>query len=311
MTIIQAGLIALLVTPILGFRLIGSTRTSHGLFRLQAVSKDTLQECQKDLFALMDKSNCNPIMIRLAWHDAGTYDKNVGVSKFPKCGGANGSIRFDPELSHGANAGLTIAFNLLKNIKKKYDSVSWADILQMASAVAVEHAGGPKIPMRYGRIDAASPEDCAPEGNLPGAAAPFHDGSHTPGDHLRKVFYRMGFADKEIVALSGAHTLGRAWKNRSGFGAENGTKFTTGDVTPRADGKPGYGTKGGSSWTEKWLKFDNSYFTTLFEKVPEAELLYAMKYANDQAWFFADYAMAHKKLSELGSKFDPPDGLVI
>ena len=35
-----------------------------------------------------------------------------------------------------------------------------------------------------------------------------------------QVFYRMGFNDQEIVALSGAHTLGRAWKNRSGFGAE-------------------------------------------------------------------------------------------
>ena len=74
-----------------------------------------------------------------------------------------------------------------------------------------------------------------------GAAAPFKDGSKSPAEHLKRVlavddlcyvisitctllvsqvFYRMGFDDKEIVALSGAHTLGRAFKNRSGFGAE-------------------------------------------------------------------------------------------
>ncbi|CAN0231029.1 unnamed protein product, partial [Scytosiphon promiscuus] len=46
--------------------------------------------------------------------------------------------------------------------------------------------------------------------------------------------------------------------DRSGEGAES-TKFTTGDHVARGDGKAGYGRKGGSSWTEKWLKFDNRY----------------------------------------------------
>ena len=41
-----------------------------------------------------------PVMVRLAWHDAGTYCVKT------KTGGANGSIRFDREMSHGANAGL-------------------------------------------------------------------------------------------------------------------------------------------------------------------------------------------------------------
>lgn len=67
--------------------------------------------------------------------------------------------------------------------------------------------------MRYGRVDAPSPAD---DGLLPGAAPPFGDGSVTPAEHLRKVFHRMGLDDKEIVVLSGAHTLGRAYKNRSG-----------------------------------------------------------------------------------------------
>ncbi len=85
---------------------------------------------------------------------------------------------------------------------------------------------------------------------MAGAAPPFADGSLTPAEHLRKVFHRMGLSDQEIVALSGAHTLGRAYKNRSGFGSEEGTKYT----------KDGPGTKGGTSWTPEWLKFDNSYF---------------------------------------------------
>jgi L-ascorbate peroxidase len=49
--------------------------------------------------------------------------------------------------------------------------------------------------------------------------------------------------------MAGAHTLGRAYPSRSGFGKES-TKYT-------ADGP---GTKGGESWTPEWLKFDNSYF---------------------------------------------------
>ena len=56
-----------------------------------------------------------------------------------------------------------------------------------------------------------------------------------------------------LQALSGAHTLGRAKKTRSGFGADV-TKYTQ-----NGPGKPG-----GSSWTPEWLKFDNSYFTVRF-----------------------------------------------
>lgn len=55
--------------------------------------------------------------------------------------------------------------------------------------------------------------------------------------------------DQEIVALSGAHTLGRARPNRSGFGKE-ATKYT----------ESGPGNPGGSSWTPDWLVFNNDYF---------------------------------------------------
>jgi len=53
---------------------------------------------------------------------------------------------------------------------------------------------------------------------LAAAGAPYHDGSGSAGDHLRRIFYRMGMNDQEIVALSGAHTLGRARPERSGWG---------------------------------------------------------------------------------------------
>jgi L-ascorbate peroxidase len=71
----------------------------------------------------------------------------------------------------------------------------------------------------------------------------------------------MGFNDQEIVALSGAHTIGRAKPTRSGFGKES-TKYTVN----------GPGTPGGSSWTPEWLVFDNTYFKVclLYPPLPSA-----------------------------------------
>lgn len=186
---------------------------------------------------------------------------------WPRAGGATGSIRFEPEILHGANKGLSNAVKLLEPVKAACPNVSYADIFQMASARSIALAGGPKINMKYGRVDAKGPEDCSPEGNLPdgnpgddgkyggpGGTAPTEDS--TANGHLRKVFYRMGLNDEEIVALSGAHTFGRAYKDRSGEGAEK-TKFTDGSVQIRADGSEAKYTPGGSSWTERWLVFDN------------------------------------------------------
>ncbi|KAK9945839.1 hypothetical protein M0R45_011335 [Rubus argutus] len=188
--------------------------------------------------------------------------------------------------------------------------VTYADLFQLASASAVEvGAGGPKIPMKYGRVDVSAPEQCPEEGRLPDAGPP------SPADHLREVFYRMGLNDKEIVALSGAHTLGRSRPERSGWGKPE-TKYT----------KDGPGAPGGQSWTAQWLKFDNSYFKDIKEKRDEDLLVlptdaalfedpsfkvFAEKYADDQEAFFNDYAEAHAKLSNLGAKFDPPEGIVI
>jgi L-ascorbate peroxidase len=123
-----------------------------------------------------------------------------------------------------------------------------------------------------GRVDASSPEQCSPEGNLPdanprpngkfggpGGTALTEDS--TPAGHLRKIFYRMGLNDEDIVALSGAHTFGRAYKDRSGTGAAQ-TKFTV-KKQLRADGVEVQPTPGGSSWTENYLIFDNSYYKVI------------------------------------------------
>lgn len=266
---------------------------------------EELKSAKEDIKLLLRTHFCHPILVRLGWHDAGTYNRNI--EEWPQRGGANGSLRFEIELKHAANAGLVNALKLLQPIKQKYPSVTFADLFQLASATAVEEAGGPKIPMKYGRVDVSQPEQCPEEGRLPDAGPP------SPASHLRDVFYRMGLNDKEIVALSGAHTLGRSRPERSGWGKPE-TKYT----------KDGPGAPGGHSWTEQWLKFDNSYFKDIKEKRDEDLLVlptdaalfedqsfkvYAEKYAEDQEAFFQDYAEAHAKLSNLGAKFDPPEGI--
>lgn len=289
-----------------------------------------LRALRNDLWWLMEEHNCNPLMLRLAFHDAGTYDKNIGIGEWPRCGGANGSLRFRKESSQDSNAGMAKAINLLKHVKVNYqDSVSWADIIQMAGAVAVEHALGPKIPMRYGRLDVESEDDCSLPGNLPTAQSPYPNEANSPQQHLRDTFYRMGLEDRDIVSLSGAHTIGRAHAKRSGLGKER-TRFTTGiDIRPRGpifpNGLGTYGIEGGSSWTENWLVFDNAYFINLVNEVPDEELLrlgtdqclmedetfrsYVNRYASNKSLFFVEYAEAHSKMSELGAKFDPPEGI--
>lgn len=303
-----------------------------------SVTKSALQSAKKAVDALILEKNCGPILVRLAWHDSGTYDKNV-TAPWPAAGGAVASIRLVPELQHAANAGLINALRLLEPIKERHPAVSYADLFQMASAQAIALAGGPIIDMKYGRLDATDPNQCSPEGNLP-AGGPGPDGIYggpggtaptqdpTPQGHLRKVFYRMGLTDEDIVALSGAHTFGRAYKDRSGVGAEL-TKYTDGTTVPqkRADGTIAKITPGGSSWVDQWLIFDNSYFKIMKQATSDPELIklptdqilfvdpafkvYSDKFAESQDEFFKSYAAAHKKLSEQGSKFDPPEGITL
>jgi hypothetical protein len=78
--------------------------------------------------------------------------QDVGSSKWPNCGGANGSIRFDPELRHAANGGLSVALALLESMSEKYPQVSYADMFQLASATSVEvrlHFHNASIPFEH------------------------------------------------------------------------------------------------------------------------------------------------------------------
>ena len=242
--------------------------------------------------ALIDtKSFACPIAARLAWHAAGTYDKRDGS------GGTNGAnMRYDPEMNDPANAGLSIVRDLLHVVKKKHPEISNADLWTLAGSLAIEFMGGPKVPHKLGRVDFPDASKCPAHGRLPDAAQ--------GAEHIREVFYRMGFNDREIVALLGAHTVGRCHVARSGY-----------------DGP----------WTHNSLQFDNHYYKNLLHLTwkekkwngplqyidEETETLmmlpsdlalikdpvfkqYVELYANDQDVFFKDFADAYAKLLALG-----------
>nr|GMD22613.1 ascorbate peroxidase [Ipomoea batatas] len=200
-----------------------------------------IDKLRRKLRGFIAEKNCAPLMLRLAWHSAGTYDVST------KTGGPFGTMRLKAEQAHGANNGLDIAVRLLEPFKEQFPIVSYADLYQSfmliwtitmlvaCCVVAVEVTGGPEVPFHPGREDKTEPPV---EGRLPDA---------TQGnDHLRDVFVKhMGLSDKDIVALSGGHTLGRCHKERSGFEG---------------------------AWTTNPLIFDNSYFKELLSGEKEGLL---------------------------------------
>jgi L-ascorbate peroxidase len=287
-----------------------------------AKKKATLKKAQGLVVALVKEKSCAPILVRTAWHDSGTYDQTNKDKPWPNAGGAIGSIRTDHEINAGPNAGLKKALtSYLQPIKDACgDDISWADLIQLASATAIEVEGGPKIPMKYGRVDGVPTDLQPPPFGLPGVCL-----NEDPVAHLKYVFYKYGMDDKDIVALSGAHTIGRAFADRSGTVKEGSmgpfTEYTKRGCPYMANSL----TAGGRSWTKNWTKFDNSYFTDMAKKDPECIafptdtcLMTAPEFkvhfdafAKDQKAFFDAYKVSHKKLSELGAKFEPPQGLYI
>lgn len=163
-----------------------------------------------------DDGSAGPVLVRLAWHSAGTYDAATNT------GGSNGAgMRYEKEGGDPANAGLQHARAFLEPIKRQFPWITYADLWTLAAVVAIEEMGGPHISWRGGRTDFTDDTKIPPRGRLP-------DGSKGP-DHLRWIFYRMGFSDQEIVALSGAHNLGRCHSDRSGFEGKwvnNPTRFS-------------------------------------------------------------------------------------
>ncbi|KAK0240744.1 heme peroxidase [Armillaria nabsnona] len=237
-----------------------------------------------------DDGSYGPVLVRLAWHSSGTYDKET------KTGGSNyATMRFAPESLHGANAGLNVARDIMEKVKTEFPWISYGDLWTLGGVCAIQEMAGPKIPWRPGRVDGIQAQ-ATPDGRLPDA---------TQGaDHLRHIFYRMGFNDQEIVALSGAHALGRCHTDRSGF-----------------DGP----------WTFSPTTLTNDFYKLLFEEtwvwrkwsgpkqlqdkktkslmmLPTDYVLtqdksfkkYAKAYADDQDLFFKDFAAVVSRLFELG-----------
>eukprot|EP00438_Fugacium_kawagutii_P012287 Skav236754 [mRNA] locus=scaffold2899:175040:175987:- [translate_table: standard] len=181
-----------------------------------------------DLEKLISSKGCGPILVRLSWQDAGVFN---GVDGCP-----NAAMRLlgSGENAMGANASLPdAAIGLLRGISDKYVPrlISHADLWALAANVAIRAMGGPEIPTRFGRVDVKTSA-----GGVPHAVGRLPDGDQD-AKHIREIFGPKGFADKDIVALSGAHTVG---------------SFE-------------------GPWTASKLKFDNSYFKDLLNKKWEKE----------------------------------------
>ncbi|CAK9172998.1 unnamed protein product, partial [Ilex paraguariensis] len=98
------------------------------------------EKCKKKLRGFIIEKHCAPLMLRLAWHSAGTYDLKT------KTGGPFEMMKHQVELAHEANNGLDIAVRLLEPIKELFPILSYADFYQLAGIVAIEVTGGLEIP---------------------------------------------------------------------------------------------------------------------------------------------------------------------
>ncbi len=210
---------------------------------------------KKDVKALMtdsqdwwpaDWGHYGGLMIRMAWHSAGTYRIADG-----RGGGGTGNQRFAPINSWPDNANLDKARRLLWPIKKKYgNQVSWADLILLAGTLAYESMGLKTFGFGFGREDIWHPEKdtywgaekqwLAPSGSEgsrysgerdlenPLAAVMMGliyvnpegvDGKPDPlktARDVRVTFARMAMNDEETVALTaGGHTVGKAHGNGS------------------------------------------------------------------------------------------------
>ncbi|CAG8954376.1 hypothetical protein HYFRA_00006001 [Hymenoscyphus fraxineus] len=150
--------------------------------------------------------------IRECFHDCGSYTKSLG-----KSGGCDASLILADEVNtRSENRGLQEISVKLVAMKAKFQNVSMADLIVMASNVAVVSCpGGPRINTFIGRKDSTKP---APEGTLP---SPYQD-----GETILKLFQDKGFDAAELAALMGAHTASKA------NNVPNITAGTPQDTTP-------------------------------------------------------------------------------
>src|SRR5204863_3488230 len=240
-----------------------------------------------------------PLMIRLAWHSAGTYRINDG-----RGGAGSGTIRFAPLNSWPDNVSLDKARRLLWPVKQKYGrKISWADLMVFTGNVALESMGFKTFGFAGGREDVWEPQQVnwGSESTWLGderysgdrqLANPFGavqmgliyvnpegpNGSPDPvaaARDIRETFRRMAMNDEETVALiAGGHTFGKT------HGAADASKFCGpepegGNLEEQGFGwKSRYETGVGAhattsglevTWTTTPTKWSNDYFIHLFD----------------------------------------------
>lgn len=245
-----------------------------------------------------DDGSYGPVLLRLAWHASGTYDAET------KTGGSNGAtMRFAPEGDHGANAGLKHARDFLEPIKQAFPWISYSDLWTLAGVCAVQEMQGPSIPWRPGRQD-RDVSFCTPDGRLP-------DGSKSH-DHIRAIFGRMGFNDQEMVALSGAHALGRCHTDRSGFEGPwtfSPTVMTNDYYKLLMEEKWGWRAWGGPKQYQDVKSKSLMMLPTDMALIEDDKFReWVKKYADSNEKFFEDFSNVVMKLFELGVPFKSTEG---
>jgi catalase-peroxidase len=275
----------------------------------EEVKKLDVDALKRDLHALMtdsqewwpaDWGHYGGLMIRMAWHAAGSYRAADG-----RGGGGTGNQRFAPLNSWPDNVNLDKARRLLWPIKKKYgNKISWADLIILAGNIAYESMGLKIFGFGFGREDIWHPEKDTYWGSEkewlaksryedkssaslenPLAAVQMGliyvnpegvDGKPDPlrtAQDVRETFARMGMDDEETVALTaGGHTVGKCHGN--GDAGLLGPDPEAADVEGQGFGwynpqGSGNGAKTVSSglegaWTTNPTKWDNGYFYLLF-----------------------------------------------
>jgi catalase-peroxidase len=244
-----------------------------------------------------DYGHYGPLLIRMAWHQAGTYRIEDG-----RGGGGDGAQRFAPLNSWPDNANLDKARRLLWPVKQKYgQQVSWPDLLVLAGNVALESMGFKTFGFAFGRKEVWEPEEIfwGPEDTWLGderysgdreLTGPFGavqmgliyvnpegpNGNPDPmasARDIRETFRRMAMNDEETVALiAGGHTFGKC--HGAGDPELVGPEPEACPVEHQLLGwKNAFGSGKGKdtitsglegAWTPTPTTWDNSYFETLF-----------------------------------------------
>lgn len=277
---------------------------------LESLNVEALKKDMRDLMRdsqswwPADWGHYGALMIRMAWHSAGSYRISDG-----RGGAATGNQRFSPLNSWPDNANLDKARRLLWPIKKKYgNSISWADLFVLAGNIAYESMGFKTCGFAFGREDIWHPEKdiyWGPETDWLKPSEERYDNISQPetmerplaavqmgliyvnpegvngqpdplrtAAHIRETFARMGMNDEETVALTaGGHTIGKAHGagNPAHLGAdpEHASFLEQGlgwiNHTSRGVGRDTVTSGIEGAWTTNPTKWDHDYFRLLFQ----------------------------------------------